>query len=99
MINEIEVQRLSKKFNLKIRIHQDTILVENGLEEWIITVYDNYIDLKHLNTASNKTGKLHFHEQRKFKNLYQAFDSIKKHKPYYKNVKRIEYMQKLFSMI
>lgn len=104
-ISDYDLKRLSKRYNVKYEAYDNnrTIYITSnsncGKESWIAELYDGEILLKHKNKLRNRTGKNHYHKQRKFNKIEHLFDSINNHKPNYNRTKKTTRMNELFALI
>lgn len=80
MIDELEIKKYDKMFGTRSKIFYNTIIIDSGNDEWLIEVMNKRtkkVRLLHKNRISS-TNK--FHQQGLRSNLYQAYDSIYRHK-------------------
>ncbi len=95
MIDELEVRKYDKTFNMKSRVYQfsNTIEIDTQLDQWRITIIEwgdkekELIDLtkrpfkKVCLLHKNKYGRTNkYHKQGTKTNLFQAYHSIYSHK-------------------
>lgn len=82
MINELELERLCKRYKIKSKVFKETgiIILDSGLDEWQIKYIENKIKpycLLHKNKCK-QTSK--FHVQRWLRTLPQSIDCVANHK-------------------
>lgn len=88
MINETELHNICAKYKIKYKIfHQTgTILLDSGLDEWLLKYRPNKEKpycLLHKNKIRNKSK---FHTQRHLRTLSQSLDCIASHKNILKSI-------------
>lgn len=85
-IDELEIEKLEKYYELSCKVFEDTIYVNSGRNEWIIEVKQGHsrVTLKHKN---NGDTKFRTHKEKKYhSSVRSAFKWIKSHE---KNVHSI----------
>lgn len=88
LINEVELQNICSKYNIKYRIfHQTNIItLYTGLDDWMIKYNPGKSKpycLMHKNKIRNRSK---FHVQRHLRTLYQSLDCIASHKNILKTI-------------
>lgn len=101
LLDEVEVKRLDKKFGCKSKLlacktKVNVTTFNLTRENWILELNQGAVVILH--ESNSKGGKIHFHEQRKVSNLYQAYDSINAHIKS-KALRRLHHMNKMFEQI
>lgn len=81
MCNELEVNKLADKYELKVKVFHDTIFITSKYDEWVAEInHKEHIRLKHTNKSKLKPkGKFRTHSQDMFTDMKVMFECIKSH--------------------
>jgi hypothetical protein len=77
MLNEQEIERLSKQYNLSCKVFYNSIYINSIYRNWICEQRGQFYRIKHINGEQYK-HKNHMHKK-PYKTLQDVFEYINKH--------------------